>query len=259
MKKDLISKEIVSGFVKEIAKDFLGLDVNEVEELNIEFKKIETKRADFLALLDKKFILHIEIQSSYEKKFSLRMLRYYTEIKYKYDYPVYQIAIYLGKGRIESRIDDFFIDYSFKLIDLKKIDCDYFLKRDNPYAIVLSILCDFKDKDAKSVIEEIINRLKEYNDFKKYFLMVEELSTLRGYKDIVKECEMAVLVDDVKLEDLPSYEIGLEKGIEKGIERGIEKGKLQIIKSLIGLIDDETLSKKTGVDINIIKKLKDEQ
>jgi len=89
--------------------------------------------------------------------------------------------------------------------------------------------------------------------------MVEELSTLRGYKDIVKEYEMAVLVDDVKLEDLPSYEIGLEKGIEKGIERGIEKGKLQIIKSLIGLIDDETLSKKTGVDINIIKKLKDEK
>ena len=30
-----------------------------------------------------------------------------------------------------------------------------------------------------------------------------------------------LLLDRVKYEDLPSYEIGMEKGMEKGIEKGI--------------------------------------
>jgi len=50
--------------------------------------------------------------------------------------------------------------------------------------------------------------------------MLEELSENRNLKDVVKEQEM---LSEIKLENLPSYEIGYERGIEQGVEQGVEK------------------------------------
>ena len=51
---------------------------------------------------------------------------------------------------------------------------------------------------------------------------------------------------------------GIEKGIEKGRKEGIEEGKLEIAKNLLDILDDETISLKTGLTIEKIKELRRE-
>lgn len=44
---------------------------------------------------------------------------------------------------------------------------------------------------------------------------------------------------------------------KKGIEKGIEQRNIEIAKNLLDVLDDETISLKTGLDIKTIKKLRD--
>ncbi|MHC1750585.1 MAG: hypothetical protein AB9856_20130 [Cellulosilyticaceae bacterium] len=44
--------------------------------------------------------------------------------------------------------------------------------------------------------------------------------------------------------------------IQEGIEQGIEEGKIQVAKNLLDILDDETISAKTGLAIETIKKLR---
>ena len=54
-------------------------------------------------------------------------------------------------------------------------------------------------------------------------------------------------------------EKGLEKGMEKGLEKGLEKGKkeekIEIAKSLMDILDIETIALKIGLTVEEIEKL----
>ena len=107
------------------------------------------------------------------------------------------------------------------------MDCSVFLAQDNPEAVVLAILCDFQKQDKRQIIRAILNRVQQltYNNEAQYrdcILMLEILSENRDLSALIKEEES--MLSAIKLEDLPSYEIGVEKGMEKGMEKGIEKG-----------------------------------
>ena len=251
MNKDIISKQIVKEIIKTFFSLFFNKNVKDIEFLDKEFERVESRRADIVVLADNE-IYHIELQTSYDSKMPLRMLRYYTDIKFNYDYPVNQAVIYLGNKKIKNSLKDKNLEYSFEIIDMKKIDCDIFLSKDDPNSLVLSILCDFKDKSKKDVIKYIIRKLYTLSksDFKNYLIMLEEFSDIRNLKEIVKEEEM-IFFKEVKLEDLPSYEIGIEKGMEKGMEKGV----LSLYKYVkdIDLISKEFNMKKDKI-IYILEK-----
>jgi len=140
------------------------------------------------------------------------------------------------------------------------------IKLNTPDAIVLSILCDFKDKDEKEILAFLMKKIKELvgedlNSLRKYMLMLEKLSENRNLKDKLKEVEEMLRV--IELEKLPSYELGIERGTERGITQGIQKGTIQKAieiakKSLIKKIDLDTISELTGLSIEEINKLKKE-
>jgi len=129
LNKDITSKKIIKRLIKTISSLFFNLETQNIELIDKEFERIESKRADILALLDNNKILHLEIQTSYDKKMPLRMLRYYTDIKLFYDLPILQSVIYLGKGNLKSELKDIGLKYSYNLIDMKKIDCELFLNQ----------------------------------------------------------------------------------------------------------------------------------
>jgi len=244
MKKDVISKEILKEIIKDIAKYILKIEINNLEFIDSENQRVESRRADIVALVDKKFILHLEIQSSYEKDMPLRMLRYYTDIKLNSKYPIFQYVVYLGKGNLPNKIEDKLLKYEYNLIDMKKIDCNYFLNQNTPEAIVLAILCDFKGKKPTEIAEHIITKLKtltDENGFRKYVIMLEELANSQELKEYIKEAE--VRLSDVRLEDLPSYEIALIRVIEKGLKNGFDINALSLL---------------TGMKEEEIKKIKEE-
>ena len=139
---------------------------------------------------------------------------------------------------INEKIDD----YLTNILNFYKIADPVFFK---------DLLLDTidKDKNEREVIKQILSRLlqltKNENEFKKYLLMLEELSTSRNLKEEIKEAEMGL--QNLTWEDLPSYEIGLERGIEKGMQEGIQKGLEK------GLIEGEILAYyKLGLDIQTI-------
>ncbi|MGL4567698.1 MAG: hypothetical protein ACRCU6_04115, partial [Fusobacteriaceae bacterium] len=49
---------------------------------------------------------------------------------------------------------------------------------------------------------------------------------------------------------------GLEQGIEQGIEKGKKEAKLQLAKSLIGLLPDEVIAEKTELSLEEIQNIK---
>ena len=56
--------------------------------------------------------------------------------------------------------------------------------------------------------------------------------------------------------DREKIEEGIEKGIEKGRKEGKLEEKLEIARNLLDILDDETISKKTGLGIEEVRKLR---
>ena len=80
-------------------------------------------------------------------------------------------------------------------------------------------------------------------------LKLEELSSLRDLKEVFKECEMRL--SEVRLEDLPSYEIGFKKGIDDGFKQGIEQATFE---NAIFIIDKYNISiEQVSKDFSIPK------
>jgi len=262
LKKDAISKEIIKSIVQDISKYILRISIKEIEFLSTEKERIESRRADIVAKVDGKFILHLEIQNSNDKNMPYRMLRYWLDIKATTTLPIRQYVIYIGKQKlnISSSILEDGVHYSYTLIDIKQIDCNYLLDEDTPDSLVLAVLCDFKDKKPKDVIHYIIQRLayhtqNKIEEFRKYLLMLEELSTNRDLLQVVKEEE--AMLSEFDLTKLPSYEIGLERGeIEgekRGLQRGLQKGLEQGLEE--GLEQGKVIAYyELGININEIAK-----
>ncbi len=271
---DLTLKDILSGIEKSFVKAFLGFEIKSAETLNIEFPKIEEKIADYVCKIEdlsaKNSILHIEFQTTNHKNMHIRMARYLIELYYLYNLPIIQTVIYIGeenltmKDKIKFEILDTKIEYKYKIIDIKTVDCERFLNSNESDLVVLAILCNFKDSDKSRVVREILKRINELNftdelQKRNYILKLEVLSKLRNLQEIVSEEEN--MLEAIKIEDLPSYKkgelSGIQKGIERGVERGIQKEKSHIALNMLKAgLDIKNISLFTELSIQEIEKLK---
>jgi hypothetical protein len=100
------------------------------------------------------------------------------------------------------------------IIDIKSIACEDLLYHNNPSAVILSILCDFKEKDKQMVVNTILKRIKELTkgdevNYKNYIKKVNILSTNRDLKEEVKKGMNTML--NVDITKTPLYEIGAKK------------------------------------------------
>jgi hypothetical protein len=137
--------------------------------------------------------------------------------------------VYIGKEKcyMKSQIEREKMNYSYDIINMRDIACEELIQSNDPSAIALSILCDFKGQDKQTVINTILKRLRELNDdnaFEKYLEIVTLYSTNRGLEKNVKKGVEMLTVD---IEKIPFFQDGVKVGIAQGIERGIEKGKLE--------------------------------
>jgi len=267
-KKDISSKEVIQTITKDIATYILNLNISdEIEFIDKELKRIEKREADIVALCkidNKKSILHIEIQNDNAKNMHFRMLRYYVDIKELYpNLPVFQYVVYIGKKKLSmpNSINTDLLDYSYNIIDLATIDCEKFIKMDTPDALVLAILCDFKDKNEKDVIKYIIKRLKTLtqDDYQlsKYMVALETLSENRNLQNLIEEVEK--MLRDIKIENLPSWRIATQRGLQQGLEQGLQQGQRAIvINALKRGLDEETIIAISGFDKKTLELLKRE-
>ena len=292
MKKILRQKAnfgILEGFLSELFK----FDVKIVEilesEANQETEDEKFNRVDLLAKDNKDELILIEVQHRSEIDYFHRMLygtsklitehikkgRGYTKVKKVYSVNIVYFALgqgddYVYHGKVEFKglynnedilkpsekqkedfkiktITDIYPEYYIlrvnKFNDIAKNSLDewiYFLKNEE-------IENDFKAKG--------LNRAKEVLDVLKLEDRERAIYRRREENKMYKES----LLYTAKLE---GEKIGVKKGIKEGIkqekkksEEKLKQEKLNIAKSLLDVLDIETISVKTGLSIEEIEKL----
>lgn len=164
--KDIISKQIFKHLVRDFATVLFGLPVTEVELVETSHQRIEDRHADLVAKVwlpdGQVFILHIEIQNDNQRVFPIRMLRYLTDILLETpDMPVRQYLVYIGREplRMADGLNLPDLDYRYKSIDMRQMDCEALLRQDSADAWVLAVLCDFQGRQPRAVIHEILTGL----------------------------------------------------------------------------------------------------
>jgi len=210
-KKDVISKEILTSIARDVARHILKIEIYEdMELINTDNTRVEAREAD-LIFKNGSDIIHIEIQNDNHSQMHLRMHRYLSDILFKHEeQTIKQYLVYIGKSKFNMKkgikIEN--LDYRYDIIDMKDIVCEDLLNSDDPSAIALSILCDFKGRDKQVVVNKILRRLKELNDdrvFENYLEIVTLYSTNRGLE---KEIQKGVEMLTVDIEKTPFFQIG---------------------------------------------------
>ena len=226
--KDIVSKEIIGRLAAYLAIYLLDLPIDPdfQETMGTEHQRIEDRRADLVVKLRDRggdpFLLHIEIQNDNDPEMPVRMMRYLTDVLLAYpEFPVRQYLIYIGveKLTMPDRFEGFDTHHQYGLIDMRAVDCQYLLEKDAPEALVLAILCDFKDRDPQEVVDYIYTRLQELlgdntKRLRECIAMLHVLSVNRDLKKEIKEAEK--MLTQIDMTRIPAYELGMEKGLEKG-------------------------------------------
>ncbi len=267
--KDVISKRLIRQIVKDMAIYLLGLPIVRLEEVPTERQRIETRCADIVMRVETEggecFLLHLELQDSNAPEMPLRMLRYFTDIALAYpDEPIRQYVIYTGRERL-TMSDAVVTDewrYIYRLIDMHDLDCERFIQEDNPDALVLAILCDFKGRDGRAVIEGIIRRLIELTGrqpekLRNYLKMLETLSTNRRLEQVFQEVEEKML-REIDIEKLPSYQLGRGNGLQEGRQEGRQEERFHIARIALrqGLTTEQVVA-LTGLTREAVEALRD--
>ena len=167
---DLSIKDALEGIEGAVTEMFLGFKIKKADSINVGLIKIEEKQADYVCKIvdenDKKYILHIEFQTTNHFYMRFRMLRYLTELYKKYRLPIIQLVIYLGKDKMTMKDEIKFqahktkIDYKYQLVDISTLKCENFIDSKDAGLIALAILCDFQTHTKQEVVQKIRERLE---------------------------------------------------------------------------------------------------
>jgi len=85
---------------------------------------------------------------------------------------------------------------------------------------------------------------------KKYMLILETLSGNRDLKEKLKKAEE--MLRDTRYEDLPSYELGMERGVSQGISQANIKNAIIMVKEF--KIDPKEVAKKLKLSLDELLK-----
>jgi len=226
---DTILKEIFSEAIGNIYYLAIGRKIGKkVKVISAEISLVKTFRPDILVEADGE-IIQIEIQAQQDKTLPRRMFRYYYAIVEKYKKEPTQIVLFVGKGNpppSEHKTPKLTLKY--KVLDMKKIDPDVFIKSKKPGEVILGILTGkFKDKPKiiKKVKKRIVEILKNEEKIIKY---IDSISFLAGLFDIeIKVKPMPIQVD---IRKTFLYRWGKEEGLKEGLKEGEQKGVIKGLK-----------------------------
>ena len=254
---DPILKEIFSKAAGKLISIATGEKINqELEDITSEIEFVKSLRPDMVFRAGKK-IFHIEIQVQPDKNLPERMLLYSLAIKEKFGQKPVQIVLFVGKGNPPpSLFRDEFTIHRFKVVYMKKIDPDEFIKSDKPEEVIVGILAGkFKDKlrIIKKVKERIVEIVKNEEEIAKY---IDSISFLAGLFDVKIEVKPMPIQVDIRKTFL--YKWGKEEGLKEGKQEGLKEAILLGIQIKFGKSktkEVKTLLEKVD-DVNYLKKIK---
>jgi len=229
---DPILKEIFSEAIGTIYYLAIGKKIGKkVKIVSAEIRLVKTFRPDILVEADGE-IIQVEIQAQQDKNLPKRMFRYYYAIVEKYKREPTQIVLFVGKGKPPpSEFKTPKLTLKYKVLDMKKIDPDVFIRSEKPAEVILGILAGkFKDKPQiiRKVKKRIVEIVKDEKEIAKY---IDSISFLAGLFDVKIEVKPMPIELDIRKTFL--YKWGKEEGLKEGEQRGVVKGLKQGLKQAI--------------------------
>ncbi|MBP2071268.1 MULTISPECIES: Rpn family recombination-promoting nuclease/putative transposase [Thermoanaerobacterium] len=267
-KYDITMKNIFSDMADDIMSYFLGLQYTKIDELNIEFARVERRDSDmiFKCTTDKGNVaVHIEFQSENDEKMPYRMLRYSLEIMEKHNLLPYQIVVYIGKDNVKMANNlsyDFgeqnTLDYRYRIINVGDIKYSDVLKTDyyDLYSLLPLMDQNRRKEEGEKYLERCVEAIKDIpldiNKKKDIVFKAEILSGIVFKKEVIEKVFSEVM-RMFRIEESETYKMIIEKGIKQGIKEGMEKGiekgekekSIKIAKKLL----------KEGMDIDRIAEI----
>jgi hypothetical protein len=248
---DLVLKEIFSKAIGKLISISTGEKIREkLEDITQEVKFLKSLRPDMLFKAGDK-IFHIEIQAQQDKTLPKRMLLYSVVIEEKFGKEPVQIVLFVGKGNPPpSYFKSEFKFLKFKVVDMKEINPDEFLKSDKPEEVVLGILAG-KYKEKPKVFSKVIRKISKIVKNKKELLKyMEDISFLGGLFDV--EIKLEPMPIQIDIRKTLFYKWGERKGFERGLKEAISgiiqakfgSQKVKLIKNILDKIDDIDYLKK---------------
>lgn len=269
-KYDKILRENIETIIPFIIEHLLGIPFDATNVIKDKLQVTIERETDYLCLLVRSpdhEMLHIEFQTESHKRMAARMLLYNAVIYERYELPVRQFVIYLGQSKkpnIPVQIKTPYLDFSYKLINIRDIPSALFLKADTPEGVILAVLGEFDHLPAKEIIQKILQRLQELttdkNRLQKCVVHLRMFSQLRKLQiETIKQIDIMPLKIDIRKD--PYFIKGLTEGKAEGIElERLEKSKLFVIRLLKNTdFDDEKIALLVDVTVDFVKNIRKQQ
>ncbi|MEA3353947.1 MAG: Rpn family recombination-promoting nuclease/putative transposase [Campylobacterota bacterium] len=269
------SKGILKSFLNALVYDNKSVKIKELEIVdpyNIPMiKGVKDTFVDVKAILDDNTKVIIEMQVLNHTGFEKRVLynaakNYSIQLNKSEDYHLLNPVIALSIVDFDMFEDSSSVVTNFKLIEKEQLlhyndDIELIFVELPKFKKELEELENIKDqwiyfiKNAGSleyIPENLNNNIKQaLTSVNEANLTKDEIESQHKRKEFISIQKLALM----KAKD-DGMAQGLEQGIEKGIEQGIEQRNIQIAKNLLDILDDETISLKTGLKVETIKQLR---
>ncbi|ADU29430.1 hypothetical protein Bcell_1165 [Evansella cellulosilytica DSM 2522] len=285
---DRLFKELISTFFEEFImlffpEAFEHLDFENLRFLSQElFTDVTEGDKHVVDLLvetklkgeDGLVIIHLEPQSSSQKKFNERMFIYFSRIYQKYRRKILPIAIFTydtTRDEPDSLTLHFpfadILQFNYLIVELKKQNWRSYIREDNPVAAALLSKMGYTKEERVEVKKEffrILIRL-ELDTAREALLtgFFESYLKLNAQEEsqLIKEVKAMNPKEGEKImEIMTSYERkGIKQGLEQGIEQGREQERLEVAKRMLEKeksIDE--IIEITGLSGIVVEKLKKE-
>ena len=231
-----------------------------IKVISAEIRLVKTFRPDILVEADGE-IIQVEIQAQQDKTLPLRMFQYYYAIVEKYKKEPTQIVLFVGKGK--PPLSEFKTPkptLKYKVLDMKKIDPDVFIRSRKPAEVILGILAG-KFKDKPQIINKIKKRIVEIlKNEEKIIKCIDSISFLAGLFDIEIKVKPMPIQVDIRKTFLYKWgkEEGLKEGEQRGLTKGLKQGKPEGLKEGIsGIIQVKFGSQRAKQIKKILDKIND--
>jgi predicted transposase YdaD len=258
---DPILKEIFSEAIGTIYYLAIGKKIGKkVKVISAEISLVKTFRPDILVEADGE-IIQVEIQAQQDKTLPKRMFRYYYAIVEKYKKEPTQIVLFFGKGNPPpSEYKTPKLTLKYKVLDMKKIDPDVFIRSKKPGEVIVGILAG-KFKDKPKIIRKVKKRIAEIlKNEEKIIKYIDSISFLAGLFDIEIKVKPMPIQVDIRKTFLYKWgkEEGLKEGKQEGKQEGLKQGLKQGLKeSILRIVQVKFGSSKSKQIKSLLDKIED--
>ncbi|TAE71651.1 MAG: hypothetical protein EAZ85_10425, partial [Bacteroidetes bacterium] len=232
---DKIVKEVISKVLYTLMQSVLGEKIENSEILYPELQYTFERKSDFVfktnTKTNKPVVYHLEFQTSNDDSMHLRMLVYLALLYNTHQVDIRQIVFYINEDKLtmKNKIEIGESNFSYSIIDMKKISYQKFMKSNIPEEVLLATLCNFEGKEKALALEEIFDKICSITEADLHRLKciryLQIFSKLRKSENIVKNLILKNKIDMLNYEEIATSDILFQAGEKIGEARGEKIGE----------------------------------